>query len=151
MLEVENGNVLLVGSRNFNHDIKYAIVWKLDPNGNTIWTKEMSPLPDELRAAFNGIIPDGEGNYLAYGYRVYKDQWPSSAHYFLATVQKLDSLGNRLWVKDHTPNQVYDAGWNKLIPSTDGNYILAGFENELVFYQWNRLQPAIWSSRKNEA
>jgi hypothetical protein len=112
------GNLLVLGQMQFTDSPQtFAIIFKLTPEGDTIWTKEYPEV--ELNQAFlsGTIAPDG--NYMFAGF---SDNEVTGIDFWLV---KLDQDGNTLWEKEYA---IYGTQAAFAVDTTaDGGFILSGY------------------------
>jgi hypothetical protein len=125
MIRASDSNFLLaVNFRNPGSDYKFRMmIIKFDPNGDTIWSKQLYS-PDSLstHCFVHGIIETFDKGFLVYGIE----------YYISGVVIKTDSLGQVQWRKYYGNNltsdsrQIFD-----ICQTSDSGFIAAGYQRNL--------------------
>ena len=105
---------------------KDMLILKTDNNGDTIWTKRYGDPSETAYEDASSIQRTNDGNYIVAG--------NAGVEFDDFIIMKVKSNGDTLWTKkfgDPSPS-VHDH-CNKVIQTTDGGYILAGFTESSVF------------------
>lgn len=112
----DDGDILL------NQGYQDILVFKLNPNGNLLWEKTFGG--SAIDQAYD-ITATSDGGFLITGETNSDDGDITNAQgYYDAFVLKIDSLGNKIWMKTFG-----GSGWditNCGIESSDGNYVISG-------------------------
>jgi hypothetical protein len=130
----DNNNIFIIGTTNTN--LKKAYIIKINPYGDTIWTR----LIDSLDAI--AAVSSGDGGCVFTGnYTTYPDY---------SYTLKVNSNGNIVWFKTYPPLGLIRC--SRIIKTTDNGYITCGYrayyEGYILKidsngnYQWDRSYPA---------
>ncbi len=105
-----------------------AYIVKTDSLGNALWIKRIGQ-PAWLESAYSAVqTPDG-------GFIISMVDWELGIGYEDLILLKLDNSGDSLWVKRYA-GPYHDWG-NKIIETSDGNYLLSGaYGTATYFYDW---------------
>ncbi|BDS13276.1 SBBP repeat-containing protein [Aureispira anguillae] len=111
-------------------------IQKLNPNGNLIWAKNMGGYGSSWGSDF--AIDASDNLYLTGAFSSTVDFDPNggttnlTATYFDVFTQKLDSMGNLVWVKGIGGNN-YDTGKGIAVDGNGGVYTIGGFKYTVDF------------------
>lgn len=121
--QMNDGYVYLIGNSNdtinFQNDTK---LYKLDANGNLIWTKNLGDSLDD-NSIFMQKSPDG--NLLICG------EEHTLSNHLDGVLMKVDTSGNLIWKKLYGGSE-YES-FNRLAVMADGNIVLTGFQTDNNF------------------
>jgi hypothetical protein len=93
-------------------------VFKLDKNGNLLWTKTVGSSGDDFATS---IVSDGSGHYLIAGFSYLGSSSGSDAQ---AWVFKVDGNGGMVWEKKYGGSQIDQ--FTTITSSTNGDFLLSG-------------------------
>ena len=123
-----DGNFIIAGYINTLHDAgAYCKVYflKINPNGDTLWTKTYGEMYETYNA--NAITPTGDGNFIVAGVSYSYLRLVGYAFYLL----KINPNGDTLWTKTYEGTS--HGSWTSAIaPTRGGNFIVAGNGVELI-------------------
>lgn len=111
-VSTSNGGCVIMGLKLNSDDDIYAV--KINSNCNVDWLKVY---PNTPSARTNKIIRTSDNKFIACG----------SISYLSAFVIKLDSLGNKIWIR--TYNAPFSRDLYDVTESSSGEYILTGLYN----------------------
>lgn len=104
ILSMPNGNSIVAGSD----------LWKIDSNGNILWTEKGNVF---------AVTPTSDGNLLTVG-GMFSSDLPPATYY--QTVSKIEPFGDTLWTKIYTIQTRSSALAYAIASTLDGNYVLTG-------------------------
>jgi len=107
-----DGNYVMVGTKT-GLDNK-SIVLKINPNGDTLWTRNYQTIPYINR--FEAIAPTSDGGYILTGYGSVSDSGG-------LVVVRINSLGDIIWEK--LLASICDDGID-IVQDDDGGFVVAG-------------------------
>ncbi len=113
ILPTIDGNYLLGGHR-VGIDSRSVLLAIITPNGETLWTGTYNQDVDEICA----VLPIPDGNFIIAG--CYTKYYPPNAW-----LTKIQPNGDNLWTKVYKGGIEY-VSFSKILPTSDGNYLLAG-------------------------
>ncbi|MCI0450498.1 MAG: T9SS type A sorting domain-containing protein [Chlorobi bacterium] len=144
-----SGNIIIVGATAINNNIAYALTIKYDYNGDTLWVKKFTQLPNYSRNEH--VLIDNSNNIYIAGY-------------YLTTLSdyltlKYGTNGNLIWYTLYNSPQDYsDIGYILALDSGNNVYVVgssyvfgASLNNNLVrinsngVIQWGRVFTGIRS------
>lgn len=103
---------------------------KIDSAGNKLWDKSFGGSGTEF---LKTITPTNDNGYLIGGFSysdISGDKTENSKGEYDHWIVKIDANGNKLW--DKTFGGIGDDRVNCVIPTTDGNYLLAGSSSSFI-------------------
>ncbi|MEM9821412.1 MAG: T9SS type A sorting domain-containing protein [Bacteroidota bacterium] len=121
IIEVENGNFIVAGTRYVSTDPPHISVYKMDGNGNEIWHRKIASLVDPK---FVGIHQAEDGGFFIAGYT--QTFTPGINDFFL---MKLNALGEVQWVKHYGRGK--NAVLGDFVKAEDGGFFLAGHSQNI--------------------
>jgi hypothetical protein len=128
IVQTQDGGYIFGGSIRTTNDyiIKpYAI--RLNPQGDTLWTRAYIPKGNSFENGFRTIIELPDGNFMAAGLTYYVDV-PNMISQRRGLVMKLKSNGDTLWFKTYTMLSGNTSGHEikDIRPTNDGGFICGG-------------------------
>jgi hypothetical protein len=103
-----DGNFLITGISNTKAPNTLGCIFKITPDGDTLWTRSCSGMLFSIQVS-------SDGNYLVAG--------TSQTN---ALLLKINNAGKILWTRNYGNS---DWGLKKIYPAGDGNYLLIGRSN----------------------
>jgi hypothetical protein len=107
-----------------------ALIFKINAEGNVKWWHEIPGTSDTLDLTIYDILPQADGTYIAVGTK--RIGPVIGQNYAYCWVLGLNADGEILWQKEHASNE--QSGWDRIIPSPDGNYYACGVERDDITY-----------------
>jgi Secretion system C-terminal sorting domain len=111
------------------HSIRDLILLKVDSVGNLLNTHIYPAFLSTCHRGYIGtdILPKKDGNFLICGFRDYKCQNEDfTANYQFTTVNSDGELLDSVTSEKH-----FNCDANRMIPTTDGNFLVCGYERDL--------------------
>jgi len=127
-----DGNYIVAGYDRQPGNDQWRVV-KINRSGSTIWNWTQNA-SSSLDIAYS-VAVDSDGNYIVAGY----DQSPGDDQW---RVVKISNSGSTIWNWTQNPSGSTDNAYSVAVDS-DGNYIVAGRDNQSGDYQWRvvKLSP----------
>jgi hypothetical protein len=97
-------------------------ILKIKPNGDTVWTKTYGGVNSEIAYS---VLPMQDGNLMVVGYTHSFSDGQNDAY-----LLKINPDGDTIWTKTYGGKA--SAGASSIIPTSDGNYIVAGETNPVT-------------------
>lgn len=132
--QTTDGGYIIGGA--YQTGVGYFIV-KTNPNGDTLWTRQYGTFAND---AASSVIEDGAG------YVVGGQKWNGSGFVFNFT--KLNATGGELVSRSYSASSGASCNLSSMIKTTDGNFLLAGYENgfsSIYLVKVNSSGDSLWT------
>lgn len=113
--QTQDGGYIIAGG--YQTGVGYFII-KTDANGDTTWTREYGTQSNDVAVS---VIEDGSA------FMVGGSKWNGTG--FVFNISKLNSGGDEIFSRSYTCSVGATCNLTSMIKTSDGNFLLAGYEN----------------------
>jgi hypothetical protein len=129
VLETPDHGFLITGlQESSGGDYRDAMLLKIDSLGNLNWKKMYLHNGDTTNRELASIVRQADGTYLTVGQQIINPLFGPTRE--SSWVAGIDANGNMLWWKAYAENE--RSGWEKVVPSNDGNFYACGYERDFA-------------------
>lgn len=120
--QTSGGDFIIAGYLPYNQDQIRGFLMRVDASGQKVWYKEHAPGSGQSEICYFDVVRKPDGTFLAVGCTTYKSLFSIQFQRF--RIINFTELGTILWEKEFDPYRY--AWWERIIPASDGNFLLAG-------------------------